>query len=222
MINDFDDDINTISGGGSSLTGPSPPTPQVLSLSVKNWYPLTQTCTPIACTWTYPIDTPYKKTKGCSLLRDKTPIEQREKMCADIDKWLSRCNKVLLKKEILRLEVYFELTKQGLIHGHGLLYYDDVGMYNGFYLLIATAWARISGGSVKAMSKYNPINGRTDYAFDKCNNVENWKKYIRKECPPNIDYKEDTSELAQKIAKRKKKQQDNLRYLDEGIEVDFE
>jgi len=210
IINDFDNILNHTLGEDSSLTGSSPPPSYI-----KNWAPLTQTCTPIACTWTYPLD---KKHEWWI----DYPIQwQAEKMQPDIEKWLKKCSNIIIKKELLRIEVYYELTKNKLIHAHGLLYYDNMGMYNSFYLLMATAWARVSGGTVKAMSKYNPINGKTDYAFDKCNNVENWKKYIRKESI-GTDYQDDTTELAIKIAKKKAKNKSEIRLLDEGIEVDFE
>ena len=117
-----------------------------------------------------------------------------------------------------RIEIHCELTKQGLVHAHGLLWYDDVGLYQSVYLLLATAWAKVSGGKVKAMSKYNPANGKTDYAFDKCNNVESWKKYIRKEATLE-DFDEDTTELVEKLKNERIEIKRRVQLLDDGVEI---
>jgi len=215
IIDDFND-INTTQGIDSTLTESMPSTPWI-----HNWKPLTQTCTPIACTWTYPLD---KKHEDwiCKNHDDKYNLSRQcERMIPDLEKWLKKCSNIIIKKELLRIEVYFELTKNKLIHAHGILYYDNMGLYNSFYLLMSTAWARTSGGTVKAMSKYNPTNGKTDYAFDKCNNVENWKKYIRKECSDDTNFHEDTTELAKKLDKKKKESQRQLKLLDQNIEINF-
>lgn len=149
--------------------------------------------TPYACTFTYPdeatVKSFVKSVKG-RLKQEYVPLEkgtqqeQRAKMEKDIYSWVNAMNKLLPRSTpITNGNVYFELTKKGRIHGHGLIF-----IYNsytkGLSQMMTLQWARISKGCMKAMNKTNATGGM-DYAFDKCNNVKSWLTYCSKEW--NVD-----------------------------------
>jgi len=177
-INEFDNILPDNESIDTSLDSIYAPPPSDSFYSYQ-YMPLDLTSTAIACTWTYPT-TKTIHSQTTKLLMEQPFEVQTTIMLDDImQKWLKKCNTFIRKSELAKIEIYFEQTKQGLVHAHGLMYYNDVGLYNSIYLLMASAWAKISKGSVKAMSKN--VNGRVNHAFDKCNNVDKWKEYIRKE-----------------------------------------
>lgn len=147
---------------------------------------------PYACTFTYPDDTTcnalIKNSKSRMiakyvLLEDASQKEQRDKMVRDITKWINAVNKLLPKSTpIETTNIYFELTKKGRIHGHGIVYIAN-NYTIGVREMMALQWARISKGSMSSMHKTNATGGR-DHAFDKCNNVSKWLAYISKEFKP--------------------------------------
>ena len=195
--------------------------PKLMTHTIRQYFDMDQTTTPIACTWTYPTDKKLYSDKK-ALLIDQSFDQQIKYMENDIlKKWLRKCNTFIRKSELCKIEIYYERTKQGQIHAHGILWYDDVGMYSQFYLLMASAWAKISGGSVKAMSK--TVNGRTNHAFDKCNNTEKWIEYIRKEQTEGNEYFSQLEREGNENARTKKKNEtQKLREFHELIEINFE
>jgi len=155
-------------------------------------YYVDQGYTPYAVTFTYPDETTVvsrvikngKLKSKYVALEMASQIEQRNKMIKDIYSWANAVNKLLPRgTPIQDGTVYFELTKKGRIHGHGIIF-----MYNkyvkGVSEIMSIQWVRISKGSMKSMHKVN-AKGIQDNAFDKCNNVPAWLNYISKEYNEN-------------------------------------
>jgi len=94
--------------------------------------------------------------------------------------WVNRLNNKLLGKQICfqKWDIYPELTKQGVIHAHGLFYINSM-YYSGVSDICAMTWANVSKAKQHAMIKSNGKGGY-DKAFDKCTNIESWTKYITK------------------------------------------
>lgn len=147
-----------------------------------------------ACTFTYPDMTKckgFKTTKNGKLKLDYLPLEvgtqyeQRNKMTRDLDLWLTAVNKLSPRTALIEMgDVYFELTKRGRIHGHGVILTQN-NYTRGLSEIMSIQWARISKGSMTSMHKTNATGGR-DHAFDRCNNVASWLNYISKEYKPEM------------------------------------
>jgi len=140
-----------------------------------------QDCYPWALTFTF----------NAEVMKDKSPFIQWEIFKITFDKWkslfLKRMNALCNTRYIISYEIYPELTKCGIIHAHALLYYNS--NYANIRTIMAKTWvdkAKQYGVRLSAMKKKDP-SGAFNYAFDKCNNVTSWRKYITKEHPQYAD-----------------------------------
>lgn len=102
------------------------------------------------------------------------------------DKWkslfLKRMNSLCDTRYIECYEIYPELTKSDTIHAHGLLYFNS-NYYSAVSKIMTKTWVdktKMYGNRMIAQKKANN-RGNYDYAFDHCNNVISWRKYITKE-----------------------------------------
>lgn len=155
---------------------------------------------PLACTFTFPDETTVGlniTNKKGKLVKKYIPIEtvsfneQKDFMIKKILMWQNAVNKLLPKTSpIIRDEIQFELTKKNRIHAHGLFWTDN-NYYRGVTDIMTIQWVKVSKGKFCAQSKKG-ISGHYDKAFDKCNNVESWRKYMRKEL---MDKKEPNNEI---------------------------
>jgi len=155
---------------------------------------------PLACTFTFPDETTVGSmvtNKKGNLVKKYIPLEkatfevQKYYMRMKISSWILAVNKLLPKTSpIIMDEIQFELTKKNRIHAHGLFWTDN-NYYRGVTDIMTVQWVRISKGKFCAQSKKG-ISGHYDKAFDKCNNVESWRKYMRKEL---MDKKEPNNEI---------------------------
>jgi len=117
-------------------------------------------------------------------MKDKSPFTQWELFKETFDKWkslfLKRMGALCNSRYIISYEIYPELTKSGIIHAHALLYYNS--NYQNIRTIMSKCWvdkAKKYGVKMSAMKKKTASG--YDYAFDKCNNVDSWRKYITKE-----------------------------------------
>lgn len=151
--------------------------------------------TPYAITFTFPTDTRFDMT-GARLVKDRNyinlidqiPSIQRNHFFGQFDIWLKKLKRSLSSfmpyVSMPAMEIYTEFTQQGLIHAHGLIYINN-NYGPAVSDIMASLWVKINKGVQKsAMIKRN--GKLTDRAFDKCNNVTNWTKYIRKEYPKSV------------------------------------
>lgn len=94
--------------------------------------------------------------------------------------WVNRLNNKLLGKSVAfqGFEIYPELTKQGVLHAHGLFYINSM-YFSGVSDICAMTWCNVSKCKQYSQIKTNKM-GKVDKAFDKCTNTESWKKYISK------------------------------------------
>lgn len=151
----------------------------IKSYATRGEYP--KDCYAYALTFTF-------NAKGMS---HKPPLEQWIIFETEFDKWKSlfsrRMSALSNNKYFIAYEVYPELTKDGVIHAHGLFYYN-IG-YENTRTIMAKAWVdrtKIYGNKMSAMKKKN-VRGGYDYAFDKCKNVTKWREYITKEHSNHTD-----------------------------------
>lgn len=147
-----------------------------------------------ACTFTIPdiSDSVFKRQiidfKDGKIMQSeelRKPKEQLVIMRGYIHSWMKDFQKNLRKiaprsYEIKGYLITYELTKAGLIHAHGLILVEN--MYSCMVSQVMTqTWLNISGGSWKAMQKISMRGGHfKDKAFDKCNSVNSWIRYILK------------------------------------------
>lgn len=96
--------------------------------------------------------------------------------------FLKRMKAVFDDRRIIAYEIYPELTKQGVLHYHGLIYFNS--NYQAVARVMCKAWVdrtrKDFGTSMYAMKK-GGHNGHTNYAFALCTNVQSWRAYITKE-----------------------------------------
>lgn len=159
-------------------------------------------CDPFACTFTFNTNTVFKKLTEISyykngnpkkvlkeiLLINVSPEQQWNYMVSQILGWrikLSSKYKITFRQ----FEIYPEFTKNGLIHAHGLLYSDSKGYASGYSLMMASVWSSMNKLDLRATWSIN-YQGKKDYAFAVCNNVEKWTEYIRKEFFDENDIKQ--------------------------------
>jgi len=133
-----------------------------------------QDCFPYALTFTFNAEN----------MKERSPFSQWELFKEVFDKWkslfLKRMGALCNERYIISYEIYPELTKSGIIHAHALLYYNS--NYQNIRTIMSKCWvdkAKSFGVKMSAMKK-KTIHGY-DYAFDRCNNVDSWRKYITKE-----------------------------------------
>lgn len=160
------------------------------NLGSKEWEYLVESYVPYACTFTFPDDTQistnYLNKKGTFgkkyVLMEHADIkDQRRHAENKISMWINNVNKMIPKSTPIFnwFNVYFELTKKGRIHGHGLFFINN-GYTMGISQIMTLQWSRITKGDMRAMSKIG-ASGRNDFAFDRCNNIEKWLEYCSKE-----------------------------------------
>lgn len=193
----MDDDLLVkCSGREVSLDRPLAPTRLYLLGSTKLEYLsssyYTETYSPYAFTFTFPVDlVPVIKkiitnAKGQIIEKyikntiGELPFsEQWVYFLKLFNVWLSRCEKAFPKGiGIGKFDIYPELTKQNVIHVHGLFYINSL-YFSGISDVCAMTWCKVSKASYKATIKHN-AKGGIDKAFDKCTNVECWTQYILK------------------------------------------
>ena len=140
-----------------------------------------QDCYPWALTFTF----------NAEVMKSKSPFTQWEIFKDTFVKWkilfIKRMNALCNTRYIISYEIYPELTKSGIIHAHALLYYNS--NYANIRTIMAKTWvdkAKQYGVRLSSMKKKDP-SGAYNYAFDKCNNVQSWRKYITKEHPEYAD-----------------------------------
>jgi len=149
--------------------------------------------TPYAFTFTFPSDLiplirePHVNRKGIlteSYIKtpmSELPFDVQWKYFLKLFKvWVNKLNNKLLGKTICfqKWDVYPELTKQGVLHAHGLFYINSM-YYSGVSDICAITWCNVSKCKQYATIKQN-VKGGYDKAFDKCSNIESWTKYISK------------------------------------------
>lgn len=127
------------------------------------------------------------------MMKDKLLSEQWYIFVQHFDQWkllfLRRMNVMDNKdRAIISYEIYPEVTKEGTIHAHGIIYYTS-NYYESISHIMAKAWVdktRKYGNKLVAQRKVNH-KGSYDYAFGKCNSIVSWRKYITKEHPRHYD-----------------------------------
>lgn len=147
--------------------------------------------TPYACTFTVPFDNdamwnsaPEVNDQGSfsSVAKLKCLDDQMKIMKQWIDSWLLETRRSMARlapnnRDIAGYVVTFEVTKKGMIHAHGLLLMNNM-YYSAVRDIMALCWLKITGANQKAMVK---DKGRfLDHAFDKCNDIDAWMRYILK------------------------------------------
>lgn len=90
---------------------------------------------------------------------------------------------------VISFEMYHELTQAGVIHTHALLYCNN-NYIKATANMMADLWVKINPGrkadGFTGVQKISMKRGK-DRAFDGCNNVKSWRKYITKESPQYAD-----------------------------------
>lgn len=170
---------------------------------------------PYAITFTYPdISTSWNKIcysektnrqinrKMTTNIEDMPYDFQIDKLQKDILSWCRDLDKFLPKySAIKQIAVYFEKTKIGRIHGHGI-----ITMNNNYNVAVSQAmsmlWVKRSKGSFKSLHKNK--GKYTDNAFDKCNDVKKWIAYISKE-NPDFQFPIDRVNFTQYVKAQKSK-----------------
>jgi len=148
-------------------------------------YAITFTYPDISCSWhkiCYSEKTNRQINRKMTTNIEDMPYEcQIDKLQKDILGWCRDLDKFLPKySAIKQIAVYFEKTKIGRIHGHGI-----ITMNNNYNVAVSQAmsmlWVKRSKGSFRSLHKNK--GKYTDNAFDKCNDVKKWIAYISKENP---------------------------------------
>lgn len=198
LIITFDEDINDLilsdDFRNASLTdvseNPSPDTTYVFKM--KTLFHEDKETVPFACNFNLPFEhcqhlTQHKLSKSKGIIRPKVtksytkdldkPL-QWERMRQLLDKWIRNLHKQYWM--ITRAEIYGEFTANGLIHAHGIVWIICAPAYApGISALISKEWIRITKGSMASLAKTNAA-GKFDFAFSKCNNVQNFLAYASK------------------------------------------
>lgn len=146
-----------------------------------------------AATFTYPIEHVIKTVKETRWLKNGREIQTKKYLyLKDIPQkeqfyyfkdMFNKMNERLYKKFnffIIGFELYPEFTKAGLIHIHGMLWFQPEGWAIGRCHAIASEWVRLTKGTLRALMKHN-ANGTTDYAIAPCQDIEAWMQYAKKE-----------------------------------------
>jgi len=146
-------------------------------------YAVTFTYPDISCSWhqiCYSEKTNRQINRKMTTNIEDMPYDfQIDKLQKDILGWCRDLDKFLPKySAIKQIAVYFEKTKIGRIHGHGI-----ITMNNNYNVAVSQAmsmlWVKRSKGSFRSLHKNK--GKYTDNAFDKCNDVKKWIAYISKE-----------------------------------------
>lgn len=158
-------------------------------LDPNNLYDLT----PYAITFTLPSDymidikdIPTVKYREYRLLKDQQKFLQVRFMETRIQEWLKKFKRCMRSMhqffEIHSYEIYHEFTKQGIVHSHGLLLCNN-NYTRGTSDIMANMWVRCNPGRKGLFTGVKKISMKkgNDHAFDKCNSIANWRKYITKE-----------------------------------------
>jgi len=148
---------------------------------------------PHATTFTFPTDHVYKVVKEIRFLKNGREVQtKRSLLLKDQDQKIQFyyfCRLFdRLRDRIFKMhhftpwgwELYPEFTKKGMIHMHGLMWFQTDGWAIGRCHAIASEWVKLSKGSLRALITHKP-NGHTDYAIAPCQDVEAWLKYSKKE-----------------------------------------
>jgi len=148
---------------------------------------------PFACNFNVPLD--HSKNHTTSYFNDKTnsvktqitkvftkslPKEIQWKLLTEIiEKWLKSCEKTH-KFRFTGYEIYGEFTSNGMIHAHGIVYFQVSKAYAmGVSAVISNSWLRMTKGNINSLSKMNSL-GNIDYAFGYCNSVPKYLEYASK------------------------------------------
>ena len=95
-----------------------------------------------------------------------------------IEKWIDRIAKVGFI--IPSYEIYGEFTSNGMIHAHGIVDVICSEAYAiGVGTILGAQWIKLTKGSMVSLAKKN-LTGKFDYAFAKCNNLNNFLAYAKK------------------------------------------
>ena len=119
-------------------------------------------------------------------VKDQPPHRQVSFMNSRIEDWLKKFRRSMRGMhqyfDIHSYELYHEFTQQGLIHTHGLLLCNN-NYYTGTSDIMANLWVRTNPGRKDLFTgvKKSSMKRNRDHAFDKCNHIPNWRKYITKE-----------------------------------------
>lgn len=185
---------------------------------------ISECMTPYAVTFTYPdISTNWHKicisdktgkriNKKMTTNIEDMPFDfQIEKLQNDIAGWCRDLDKFLPKySAIKQIAVYFEKTKIGRIHGHGI-----ITMNNNYSVAVSQAmsmlWVKRSKGSFRSMHKNK--GKYTDNAFDKCNDIKKWIQYISKE-NPTFQFPIDRTSFTQYVKAQRVKVSE---YIDDSL-----
>jgi len=198
----FIDEIDSSNSSVSSLTDRT--REMDLSYNPLSGHHITQLgydlseCDAFACTFTFNTNTVFKKVQEISYYKNGKPKKSlKEILLINIEpelQWDYMKSQILgwrmklsskYKITFRQFEIYPEFTKNGLIHAHGLMYSDSKGYASGYSLMMASVWSSINKLDLRATWSIN-FQGKKDYAFAICNNVEKWYDYITKEF--NEDY----------------------------------
>lgn len=114
----------------------------------------------------------------------KDDLSQYNYMCKLIYTWMKKVSFALGRcsskyKYIQAYAIFFEKTQRGVIHAHGLVFVNNTYI-SATSQIMEQCWCETANVSRYAQSKLNKT-GRHDKAFDGCNNIKSWLKYITKE-----------------------------------------
>lgn len=149
--------------------------------------------TPYAITFTLPTDymidincSPKVSCRDYRLLISQLRHVQVKFMELRIGEWLKRFKRLMRmtndRFDIHSYEIYHEFTAKGQIHSHGLLLCNN-NYTTATSNAMADLWVKVNPGRkglFSAVKKCSMGYGRNK-AFDKCNNILSWRKYITKE-----------------------------------------
>lgn len=146
---------------------------------------------PYALTFTFPApgDRLFASDKPLRIYNkyflNRNIYEQMNYFKNQFEIWLAKVKRALkvmqTNVEIPCYEVYAELTQQGVLHAHALMYVNN-NYSQAVREIMMEQWRKINPGVYKISMKKKKGSG-TDYAFDRCNKVDTWRKYITKEQP---------------------------------------
>ena len=148
---------------------------------------------PFAATFTFPVNHVFSKVYNLRYTKTGREIKTAKELYLidqeQMRQWryfIELYNRLVSRVQtkhyinIFAWELYPEFTKQGLIHVHGLLWFRSEGWGVGKSHAVASEWARLTKGSMRAYISHN-ANGTTSYAIAPCKDVEQWRKYSSKE-----------------------------------------
>lgn len=127
-------------------------------------------------------------------LRDYQKVKEQPRhrqvsfMNSRIEEWAKKFQRTMKGMNkyfyIHSFEMYHEFTQQGIIHTHGLLLCNN-NYFGTTSDIMANLWVATNQGRKDLFTgvKKSALKRFKDHAFDKCNNITSWRKYITKESP---------------------------------------